>query len=71
MKRILVYFVASFVIALSGSFAFNSQAAASGGNNSCRGRCGAALKVCERECKTQGQIQACRKKYERCCQTCS
>ena len=73
MKKKIMYFVMSFALAMTTVFAFSSTpvVADGSGNNSCKGRCGSALKVCMRDCKTQGQIQACKKKYERCCSSCS
>ena len=68
MKKKIMYFVLSFAFAMATVFAYASPSSMAA--NTCHGRCNEALKVCMKDCKTQGQIQACQKKHERCTSSC-
>jgi hypothetical protein len=68
MKRKLTYFLASFVIALTATFAFASVNVS--GQASCRTQCRVAYDKCVKQANNPGGLNQCGRAYNNCLARC-
>jgi hypothetical protein len=68
MKRKLIYFAASFMLAIAAVFVTSSTNA--NALNSCRTQCRVAYDKCVKQTKNPGGLNQCGRTYQRCLAGC-